>query len=82
MRVGGRIAVWAMAALIAAAPAASAPAHKAHLVVLGAVRHAPYSKAGDPAGALPGESELNIRAPWRQHIYHRTATIKGKEISA
>ena len=35
---------------------------KAHSVVLGAVRHVPYSKAGDPAGAAAGESALNIRA--------------------
>jgi len=62
MRVGGRIAVLAMAALLAAVPAGSAPARKTHLVVLGAVRHVPYSKAGDPAGALAGESELKIRA--------------------
>jgi hypothetical protein len=51
-----------MAAAFAAVPAASAPAHKAHLVVLGAVRRVPYSRAGDPAGALPGENELKIRA--------------------
>ena len=62
MRLGGRIAVLAMAAALAATPAASAPARKAHVVVLGAVRRVPYSKAGDPAGALAGESELKIRA--------------------
>jgi len=39
------------------------PAHaKTHTVVLGAARKVPYSKAGDPAGAAPGESELKIRA--------------------
>ena len=32
-----------------------------HLVTLGAVRKVPYSKEGDPAGALPGETELRVR---------------------
>ena len=31
-------------------------------VILGAARKVPYSKAGDPAGALPGEDALRIRA--------------------
>ena len=41
---------------------ASAAPRKAHAVVLGAVRHVPYSKAGDPASAVAGESVLDIRA--------------------
>jgi len=41
---------------------ASAAPRKAHTVVLGAVRHVPYSKAGDPASATSGESALEIRA--------------------
>ncbi|SPE20956.1 conserved exported hypothetical protein [Candidatus Sulfotelmatomonas gaucii] len=39
----------------------SAP-RKTHSVVLGAVKHVPYSQAGDPAGAAAGENTLNIRA--------------------
>lgn len=35
--------------------------HKTHSVVLGAARHVPYSKAGDPAGAMPGEDALRTR---------------------
>ena len=35
---------------------------KAHTVVLGAARHVPYSKTGDPAGAAAGEDALEIRA--------------------
>jgi hypothetical protein len=62
MRVGGRIAVLVTVAALAAAPAVQAAPRKAHTVVLGAARRVPYSKAGDPAGALPGESELKIRA--------------------
>jgi len=45
-----------------ATPFASAAPRKAHSVVLGAVRHVPYSKAGDPASASAGESVLDIRA--------------------
>jgi hypothetical protein len=56
------IAVLAMAALFAAAPAAQAAPRKAHVVVLGAARRVHYSKAGDPAGAAAGEEELKIRA--------------------
>jgi hypothetical protein len=35
---------------------------KTHSVVLGAVKHVPYSKTGDPAGAATGEDSLKIRA--------------------
>jgi hypothetical protein len=56
--------VWIMvlAATLAAAPAAYAAPRKAHSVVLGAARKVPYSKAGDPAGAAAGDTELKIRA--------------------
>jgi hypothetical protein len=40
---------------------ASAAGHKTHTVFLGAVKRVPYSKVGDPAGALPGETSLKIR---------------------
>jgi len=39
-----------------------AAARKTHSVVLGSVKHVPYSQAGDPAGAAAGENSLNIRA--------------------
>jgi hypothetical protein len=48
--------------LLAALPAFSAAPRKAHVVVLGATRKVPYSKAGDPAGAAAGETELKVRA--------------------
>jgi len=38
----------------------SAP-RKPHTVVLGAAKRVAYSKAGDPAGAAPGEDALKIR---------------------
>ena len=48
--------------LMAGVQAAHAAPRKGHSVVLGAVRHAPYSKEGDPSGAAPGETSLEIRA--------------------
>jgi hypothetical protein len=63
MRVGEKIAVMTLAALFAALPAFSAtPQHKGHVVVLGATRKVPYSKAGDPAGSVQSETELKVRA--------------------
>jgi len=41
---------------------AAVPPKKPHVVVLGAVRQVPYSKAGDPAGAGPDENSLKTRA--------------------
>jgi hypothetical protein len=41
--------------------AAGAP-RKVHVVGLGAMKKVPYSKAGDPAGAMAGEDSLKIRA--------------------
>ncbi len=46
---------------VALMPAVAAP-HKTHSVVLGAAKKEPYSKAGDPSGAAPGEDSLKIRA--------------------
>jgi hypothetical protein len=40
----------------------SAASHKTHTVYLGAVKKMPYSRAGDPAGAAAGETELKVRA--------------------
>lgn len=45
-----------------AARPALAAGRKGHTVVLGAVRHEPYSKEGDPSGAQPGETSLPVRA--------------------
>jgi len=41
---------------------AAVPPKKPHVVVLGAVKQVPYSKAGDPAGAGPDETALKTRA--------------------
>jgi hypothetical protein len=44
------------------APSSHAVVHKSHTVVLGSARRVSYTKAGDPAGAAPNDSELRIRA--------------------
>ena len=56
------VALIFLALLISITQSATAAPRKTHSVVLGAVRKVPYSKAGDPAGAAPGETELKIRA--------------------
>ena len=56
-----RIAGMVLAAiLVGVLPVSAAP--KEHTLGLGAVRHVPYSKIGDPAGAAAGETALKIRA--------------------
>ncbi len=62
MRVGEQFAVLAIAVMLAAAAATQASPRKSHNVVLGAAKKVPYSKAGDPAGAAPGEDVLKTRA--------------------
>jgi hypothetical protein len=42
-------------------PLVGAAPRKVHVVALGATKKVPYSKAGDPAGALAGEDSLKIR---------------------
>ncbi len=47
---------------VACSQCGHAAPRKAHVVVLGAARRVSYSKAGDPAGAAPDETDLRIRA--------------------
>jgi hypothetical protein len=61
MRKNAKLRIVALVAMLAAVPLYAAP-RKPHVVVLGAARKVAYSKAGDPAGAAPGDSELKIRA--------------------
>jgi hypothetical protein len=57
------LAIVVLATLLSLSPASyAAPAHKGHAVVLGAARKVAYSKAGDPAGAAAGETELRVHA--------------------
>ncbi|MGA2560463.1 MAG: hypothetical protein ABSF17_12350 [Terracidiphilus sp.] len=51
-----------MTLLFAALPSTLAAPRKPHVVALGGARKVPYSRAGDPAGALAGEDSLKIRA--------------------
>ena len=54
------VAVLILASMFFDIPAQAAP-RKAHVVVLGAAKHVPYSKAGDPGGAGTNEDTLKIR---------------------
>ena len=63
MRIFWRVVFFLMGAVLFAFPAElSAVPRKGHVVVLGAARKVPYTKAGDPAGAGVGEDSLRIRA--------------------
>jgi hypothetical protein len=62
MRLPLRIAYSSGLLAIALPFFAAVPPRKPHVVVLGAVKQAPYSKTGDPAGAGPDETTLKIRA--------------------
>jgi hypothetical protein len=53
------LAVAALAILVMRTPQAFAA--KVHVVALGAAKRVPYSKAGDPAGALSDETSLKTR---------------------
>jgi hypothetical protein len=53
--------IVSVAAFVILAIAAHAAPRKVHIVGLGAGKHVPYSKTGDPAGALTGEDALKIR---------------------
>lgn len=54
--------VLAVLLTVSASVSACAAPRKDHGVFLGAVKHVPYSKEGDPSGAQAGESSLEIRA--------------------
>ena len=58
MGKGSLLTAIALAAVLSAA----AVPRKPHQVGLGAAKRVPYSQAGDPAGAAPGETELPVRA--------------------
>jgi hypothetical protein len=66
MGKSARFAAIAAVTILAMGMAAQAAPRKGHSVVLGAVRHVPYSKAGDPAGAIAdpaaNDASLKIRA--------------------
>jgi hypothetical protein len=54
--------VFLLTLLVTGTRFALAAPPKQHTVILGAARRVNYSKAGDPAGAVQGETELRIRA--------------------
>jgi hypothetical protein len=53
--------IWVLGAVLALGPFCLSAPRKTHSVSLGAAKKVSYSKAGDPAGALPGEDSLKIR---------------------
>ncbi len=55
------LAVGALGLMFLLSPAARGAARKPHTVALGTAKRVPYSKAGDPAGAMTGEDALKIR---------------------
>ncbi len=61
MFAGRKWIVGALGALFLVSLVSSAAPRKAHVVVLGAAKRVPYSKAGDPAGASAAEDVLKIR---------------------
>jgi hypothetical protein len=63
------------------APIAFAAQHKSHSVVLGAVKHVPYSKSGDPAGAAAGEDTLKIRALFLDGVLKEWTTGDAHDVT-
>jgi len=61
MHVGRKFVSFVAVPVILAQGLLYASPRKVHVVALGAVRRVPYSKTGDPAGAVPGENALKIR---------------------
>lgn len=61
MQVGKVVCFASLLLALTCAGRVGASPRKVHVVVLGAVRRVPYSKSGDPAGAVEGESTLKIR---------------------
>ena len=55
------VAVRVVGVLIAVTSTLYAAPRKVHVVGLGAGKRVPYSKTGDPAGAMAGETSLKIR---------------------
>ncbi|HWA95574.1 MAG TPA: hypothetical protein VG844_13310 [Terracidiphilus sp.] len=60
MRSHFRLIIFLLAVCLLPIVLTAAP-RKGHLVALGRVHTVPYSKVGDPAGALPDEDSLKIR---------------------
>jgi hypothetical protein len=55
------LVIWAVGAFLLGSVDVKAAPRKPHIVVLGAAKKVPYSKAGDPAGAAGADDALKIR---------------------
>jgi hypothetical protein len=60
-RSGQAVGASILCAMIALTSTIHATPRKVHVVGLGAAKRVPYSKIGDPAGAMAGEDGLKIR---------------------
>ncbi len=60
-RSGLSVAANVLGALVVLTSTIHAAPRKVHVVGLGAAKRVPYSKTGDPAGAMAGEDVLKIR---------------------
>ncbi|MGA2571899.1 MAG: hypothetical protein ABSF23_15400 [Terracidiphilus sp.] len=69
------------AVLAAIASAAWAAPRKAHTVDFGALKRVPYSQAGDPAGAAPGETELKVRGLYVDSVLKEWTTGEAHDVT-
>ncbi len=79
-----KTAAFSALALFAAlnlAPFARPAQHKKHIVVLGATKSVPYSKAGDPAAAAAGENALKIRALFVDDVLKEWTTGDAHDVT-
>ena len=76
------VIIAAISAVHAAiASAAWAAPHKPHTVAAGAAKSVPYSPAGDPAGADPGETQLKIRGLYVDGVLKEWTTGERHDVT-
>jgi hypothetical protein len=66
--------------LVCVATAQASP-RKVHVVLLGSVRHVPYSAIGDPAGANATEKDLKIRSLLVDGVIKETTTGESHDVT-
>jgi hypothetical protein len=81
LRVRRFLSIALFAAILACVPSAHAAARKQHSVYLGAVKHVPYSRKGDPAGAAADETSLPIRALLVNDVLKEWTTGEAHDIT-
>jgi hypothetical protein len=81
MRISGWVAVALLASFVSSPREVLPAPRKAHIVILGAARKVPYTKAGDPAGAAPGEDSLKVRALLVDGVLKEWTTGDGHDVT-